>query len=134
MDESLDEPESLDCELLDDESLADALDPDMLGRLIDVLESLDSLVDESLDWESDELPDESLDADDDPSELDEPLMLGRLVESLDSLSDESLDCEVDELPDEPLEADEEPSELDELLTLGRLVDVPESLLPDESLD
>ncbi|EMI44164.1 hypothetical protein [Rhodopirellula sp. SWK7] len=75
-DEPLDEPESLDCDLLDDESLADELAPETLGRLIDVLESLDSLVDESLDWESDELSDESLDADDDPSELDEPLMLG----------------------------------------------------------
>ncbi|EMI44163.1 hypothetical protein [Rhodopirellula sp. SWK7] len=59
-----------------------------------MLESLESLLDESLDCEFDELSDESLDADDDPSELDEPLMLGRLVdvlESLDSLLDESLD-------------------------------------------
>ena len=75
VDESLDEPESLDCESLDDESLADELEPDTLGRLIDVPESLDSLVDESLDWESDELPDELLDADD-SLELDEPLTLG----------------------------------------------------------
>jgi len=58
VDESLDEPESLDSE-----SLADELDPATLGRLIDALESLDLLVDESLDWESDELSDDSLDAD-----------------------------------------------------------------------
>jgi hypothetical protein len=61
VDESLDEPELLDCEPLDDEPLADELDPDRLGRLNDVLESLDSLADESLDRESDELSDESLD-------------------------------------------------------------------------
>ncbi len=91
-DESLDEPEPLDCESLDDESLADVLDPDRLGRLTDVLESLDSLVDEALDLESDELPDDPLDADDDPSELDELLTLGRLVDVLELLlSDESLD-------------------------------------------
>lgn len=41
-----------------------------------MLESLESLVDESLDCEFDELPDEPLDADDDPSELDELLTLG----------------------------------------------------------
>ena len=60
-----------------------------------MLESLESLVDESLDCEFDELPDEPLDADDDPSELDELLTLGRLIdvlESLDSLlPDDSLD-------------------------------------------
>ena len=60
-----------------------------------MLESLDSLVDESLDWESDELPDESLDANDEPLELDELLTLGRLVDVLESLEsllpDESLD-------------------------------------------
>ncbi|MEO1617645.1 MAG: hypothetical protein AAFV88_17475 [Planctomycetota bacterium] len=40
----------------------------------------------------DELPDEPLDADDEPSELDELLMLGRLVDVLEPLlSDESLD-------------------------------------------
>ncbi|QDT10740.1 hypothetical protein K239x_26980 [Planctomycetes bacterium K23_9] len=48
-----------------------------------------------VDWESDELPDESLDADDEPLELEELLTLGRLVDVLESLEsllpDESLD-------------------------------------------
>ena len=64
----------------------------MLGRLVEVLESLESLVDESLDLESDELSDEPLDADEETSELDELLTLSRLVDVLESLlSDESLD-------------------------------------------
>lgn len=49
---------------------------------------------ESLDWELDEQSDESLDTDDDPSELNEPLMLGRLfdvLESLEPLLDDLLD-------------------------------------------
>ena len=50
-DESLDEPDPLDCE--PDDSLDDAseseLELERLGRLTEVLESLDSLVDDSLD-------------------------------------------------------------------------------------
>lgn len=97
-DESLDDADPLESDSDDplDEETPDAeLELDRLDRLAEVLESLDSLPEDSLDCELEELADVPLDADDKLSELDELLPLSRLVEVLELLDwllpDDSLD-------------------------------------------